>query len=423
MSTNRTLINNEEILRPTQILDKGLPIPFLEGKYQVDQGWCAVITEGGAFKEILQPGTHFLGRYHINRDVKAAAVDLRVKSLLVSTMREFSIAQPVPVEINLDLSVEYRVFDPRRVATEVSAPLTGLFDRVIQAVRSSVAYANVDEIRTQGEGIARATLQRLQAMHLQDVLGLEVLNVLTTSIKATDAGNDALAQLQMSQFTKVQDWRLDNEMMRQVKVTPEWLMINRPEIYAQIMAGNQEIIKEMIDKGLMDPAGFLNQAANSPMSNPLQSLSNFGLPGFANSGFPGMQGLPSPTGQSGSGSQNSFGQSNSPQLGSGQRDVHARMREEISMLQRQPGAKTESKPGTDSNGIADGSYDLRVRVPRNSGGEIIVYFTCSPDYPQSAPVMEVEINGETTPFQSAIMRRWTGQYMVEIVREVKQYFG
>jgi len=421
MSTNRHLINNNEILQPTLLLDKGLPIPFLEGKYQVDQGWCSVITEGGAFKEILQPGTHFLGRYRMFRDVKATAVDLRIKSMMVSTSREFTISQPVPVEINLDLSVEYRVADPRRVVTEITTPLTSLFDRVIQAVRGSVAYANIDEIRTQGEGIARAAFQRLQAMQLPEVLGLQVFNVLTTSIKATDAGNDALAQLQMGQFTKVQDWRVDNEIMRQSQITPEWLMINRPELYAQLMAGNQQIIKEMVDKGLMDPAAFLNQAGNAPMSNPMQLLSGFGMPGTANSG---MFGLPANAQQANTGQQGAPNSSQAvPQLGGGTKDVHSRMREEINLLQKQPGAKTESKPGVDANGIADGSYDLRIRVPRNSGGEIILYFTCPSTFPQTPPVFEVEINGESMPFQSAILRRWTGQYLIEIVREVKQYFG
>jgi hypothetical protein len=99
------------------------------------------------------------------------------------------------------------------------------------------------------------------------------------------------------------------------------------------------------------------------------------------------------------------------------------MREELNMLQKQPGAKTQSKPGVDENGVADGSYDLRVQVPRNLGGEIVIYFTCPAGFPQKPPFIEVEINGEITPFQSSILRRWTGQYLVEIVREIKQFFG
>jgi hypothetical protein len=413
------MINDMEIVRPTQLLDKGLPIPFLEGKYVVDQGWCAVITEGGAFKEILPPGMHYLGRYRLFHDIKAIAVDTRIKNLTVSTTREFSIAQPVPVEVNLDLSVEYRVADPLRVATEITSPLTGLFDRVIQAVRGAVVNASIDEIRTQGEGIARSALQRLQAMQLRVTLGLEVMNVLTTSIKATDVGNDALAQLQMGQFTKVQDWRVDNAIMQQTQVTPQWLMINRPELYAQLMAGNQEIIKEMVDKGLVDPAGFLNQPTNAPAYNPANFLSGMGIPGLNPPNLPNVPNNTPVQSPQGSVPQLSGGMP----TGGGSKDIHSRMREELPYLEKLPGVRLESKAGADNRGIPDGSYNLRIRMPRSSGGEIIIYFTCDHSFPQTPPLMDVEIGGESTPFQSAILRRWNGQYLVEIVREIKQYFG
>lgn len=51
---------------------------------------------------------------------------------------------------------------------------------------------------------------------------------------------------------------------------------------------------------------------------------------------------------------------------------------------------------------------------------------CPKGYPAAgaAPTVEVQIDGEPTPYQSAITRRWTGQnYLVDIAREVKQHFG
>lgn len=122
-----------------------------------------MITVGGAYREILRPGTHFL-YYHIRREVKATEVNVRINNLNVSTEREFSISKPVPVEINLDMSVEYQVKDPRRVAMEMSTPIASLYDRVLQAIRGAVVFATIDEIRTRGEGIANMAFQRLQAM-------------------------------------------------------------------------------------------------------------------------------------------------------------------------------------------------------------------------------------------------------------------
>ena len=405
MSTNRHLIDDFDVIRPEQLLDKGLPLPFLSGKYVVNEGWCAVITEGGAFKEILKPGTHFLEKYHFFRDVKATAINTKINTLTVSTSREFTIQQPVPVEINLDVAVEYQVRDPRRVATEISTPLTSLFDRVIQAMRSAVVHATVVEIRTQGEGIAQTTMQRLQAMQLPKIIGIEIFNVMVTSIKATDAGSDALAQQQMSEYTQARDSQLSNAISQGTQITPQWLMINRPELYAQLMAGKVQVERELIDKGLLDPAAFLNQPSSSSGFNPSNILGQFGNPMLS--------------GQFGGGTQQ-------PQITDqsfAQKDSHSRIKEEIGYLKKISGVKVENKPGQDNDGIPDGSYDIRMTMPRASGGNITIYFSCSKNFPVDPPVMDVEVDDEDVPFQSATLRRWAGQYLVEIAREVKQYFG
>lgn len=409
MSTNRQLLNDFDIIRPQQLLDKGLPLPFLSGKYVVDEGWCAVITEGGAFKEILDPGTHFLSKYHFFRDVKATAINIKLNTLTVSTTREFTIQKPVPVEINLDVAVEYQVRDARRVATEITTPLTSLYDRVLQAIRSAVVYATVDEIRTQGEGIAQASLQRLQAMQLPKVIGIEVFNVLVTTIKATDTGTDVLASQQMGEFTRIRDWQLDNAIVQGTRITPEWLLINRPELYAQLASGNLEVMKELIDKGLLDPASFLNQTSGMPNIDPSKLLGVFNnsmLTPSANNGTQASPNLPL-----------------IPDRGSATKDINTRIREDIGYLKSLPGAQVESKPGQDSDGIPDGSFDIRVNMPRASGGTLVLYINCSKGFPVEPPSIDVEVDNEDASFQSAVLRRWSGQYLVEIAREAKQYYG
>lgn len=412
MGTNRNTINHSAIIYPTQLLDKGIPLPFLEGKFVVDQGWCAVITEGGAFKEILEPGTHFLGKYKLFRDVKATKVDMRVKTLEVMTYGEFNISQPIPVEVDLSLSVEYRVADPRRVVTEVTTPLWSLFDRVIKAVRGSIVYATIDEIRTQGEGIARTTMENLKAMLLPNEIGIEVSTVLTTKIKATDTGNDALASFQKDQWQKVQEFRIDNELIGQTNLSPAWLAINRPELYAQMMAGKTAVTIQMIDKGLLDPAGFLNEAVGAGGLN-INSSNMFvqNLLGITSDNAQNSQAQPA-------------GQDDSiKQVAPSVSDNRSRMKEEINLMKKVPGANVESKPGIDDVGIPDGSYDFKIDFPRSSGGEITLFVSCSEKYPKKPPIIEIEVNGEHTPFQSAILRRWNNNnYLVEIVRELKQFF-
>jgi hypothetical protein len=413
MPNNRHLINDQDVVRPAQLLDKGIPLPFLSGRYVVDEGWVGVITEGGVFKEALKPGTYFLNRYRFFRDVKAIAVDTRQQTLTVSTVREFTIAQPVPVEINLNLAVEYRICDARRVALEVRTPLTSLYDRVLQAVRGIVTQVSVDEIRTQGEGIAHLTFQRLKAMHLPRVLGIEVLNVLTTSIKATDAGNDALATRTMDEYTRTRDWQMDQAMLEGTQVDWNWLALHRPELAQQMLANQGMVAQQMIDKGLLDPAGVLQNPANS------KGQGNIELDNILN-----------PFKQSNQGQSSSLSVDQQPQLPQDSAqpedksvDIHDRIREEIQLLQKMPGCQVETQPGMDEHGVPDGSYNMRIVFPRTSGGEIVLYISCMPTYPKSPPIVTVDVDGQEQPFQSAILRRWQGQYLIELAREVKQWFA
>jgi hypothetical protein len=413
MTSNRHLISDLDVVRPAQLLAKGIPLPFLSGRYVVDEGWVAVITEGGTYKETLEPGTYFLNRYRFFRDVKAIAVDNRVQTLTITTMREFTIAQPVPVEINLDLAVEYRICDARRVALEVRTPLTSLYDRVLQAVRSIVTHVSIDEIRTQGEGIARLTLQRLQGEQLPKTLGIEVFNVLTTSIKATDAGNDALAARSMDEYTSTRDWQMEQAMLQGSQIDWNWLVVNRPELANQILANQGMVTQQMIDKGLLDPAGVLQSPAGGGMNQ-----GGFDLNSMVN---PFQNGSGSLSGGASQPQLVQGGEQGKSNVGSA--DIHDRIREEIKMLKKLPGSTVEARPGMGKDGVPDGSYNMRVAFPRTSGGEIVLYVACQSDYPNTPPIVNVDVDGQEKSFQSAILRRWRGQYLIELAREVKQWFA
>ena len=101
---------------------------------------------------------------------------------------------------------------------------------MIQAVRGAVVYATIDEIRTQGERLARTTLQRLQAMQLSKIIGLEVLNVLVTAIETTDTAQDPLAAQEMKHYTTMREWELEQHTTAQSQVSWEWLLVHRPDV-------------------------------------------------------------------------------------------------------------------------------------------------------------------------------------------------
>ena len=248
MNTNRDRIDNTIIKQPAVALERGL-LPGFQGMYVVDQGWIAVVTEGGSYKETLQPGHHSLGHYKYNRDIKMTNVNTKLQTLAVVTNGEFKIQQsvagqlPLALDIDLGLSVEYQVSDPLRVAMEIERPVTALFDRVIQATRDAVAFLSINEVRTGGASIARTIQQNLQGMLLPKTIGIEVFGVFIT----------------------------DAYMTQNSQVTWEWLLINRPEVAQMYIAQYGELAKSMIDKGMLNTAEFLT---GPPGSSPTAADGN-----------------------------------------------------------------------------------------------------------------------------------------------------
>lgn len=411
MTTNRDRVDNTIIKKPAVTLERGL-LPGFQGKYVVDEGWVAVVTEGGAYRETLQPGHHSLGRYKYRRDIRMTNVNTKIQTVSVITSDEFKIQQsvagqmPLIFDVDLSLSIEYQVSDPLRVAMEIERPVTALFDRVIQAARDGVSYVGINEVRAGGGIIARTIQQNLQGMNLPKTIGMEVLGVFVTSIQATDSGEDALARTAWENFSAINEWQRDAYMTQNSQVTWEWLLINQPQIAQQYIAQYGDLAKTMIEKGMLNTAGFLNA--------PPGSIPSVSTPGMGNifSGFPGLPGPPTAQGQLSAGA------------GVAPADPHARMRQEKEYLEKIDGAKVDMKAGMDSHQTPDGSYMVRLMMPRTSGGLIQVFFDCSPRYPLEAPDVTVLVDDQPTQFQSAALRGWRGgEYLVEVARDVRNYFS
>lgn len=394
MSNNRELLNERDMVRAAQIVEKGIPLPFLDNKFRVDEGWWGVVTEGGAFKEILEPGTHFMRRYHQWRDIRIQLVKKLQYTLDVKTRDELQIRKPLPVKVKLDVSVECRVTDPRRVATEIDRPLAALWDRTVQAARDVLSFAERDDVLIHHDRIGRGILQQLQAMQLKLVLGIDPFHVNVVTLETLGTGADELAKAEMQRLQRIEDWKLDTVMIGQSQMTPEWLMVHRPEIYQQMLAGNQSLLKELIDKGLLDPAGFMNQPLGASAVDPRQLLGNVNLGGLL--GVPGAGGATTSP-------QSNYGQPAA--LGSGvvqpvgADGALARIREEVDLLRAVPGAQAKVTTGVDDSGLPDGSYAVDLAAPRPSGGTMRVFFICPKGYPQIRPELELELDDQVRIYQ------------------------
>jgi len=400
MSTdNRHTISEMDLVQPEQLLDKGIPLPLLSGKYEVREGFCAVITEGGVFKEELGPGFYYLHKYKFFRDVKAILVDMRMKQLNIETNRVFSMRYPVPVQLDLNMSVEYRVADPRMVALEIEEPLHSLYDRINQAIGPLISNSNYHEVLQNRDDFSERILKKVLGLRLGKTIGIDVHNVIITMLRALDSGEDALSQQIMNEYTTYRNWQVDSAIIATSQMDM-MTMLKQASPDKRI-----ELLQDMVDKGFMDPAGgFLNQTTSNnqqsfqpnPMMNQLMSGFGVGQPqsNMSNQQLTSGNNLPN--------SQN--------------RD--ARMHEEINLMRQIPGIIIETKAGLDQDGLPNGFYNFRVCAPKQSGGEVVCYFACGPDYPSEPPLMMVEVEGEDYPFESANLRNWRRQYLVEIVREV-----
>lgn len=404
---NRSSINDGDIVNSEQILDKGFPLPLLSGKYEVKEGYKAIILVGGVFEEILSPGFYYLSRYSMFRNVRSILVDMRVKQLHVKTSREFQIKYPASVQVDLDLTAEYKVVDPRIVAIEYESPLQSFYDRIIAAASPVISTSSIEEVRTGGEEIGQKIFQRLKADHLEKLIGIEVFNIVVTTIKALDAGEDILAQDQTERYFGYQDLQFREMLRRKVPDFLDRLEIegNKDDLIKAYLDDKTRIYLKLLEEGGIDPASFLNQAAGNPGvdSNQLsQSLSPF---------------LPQSNRDQGGQPKLSESTMTQPQ------DIHSRIKEEVEFLKKLPGAAIEVKLGRDEDGIADGSYNLRVEVPSTSGEKLTCYIHCNTNYPNEVPIIETEVNGEEIPFESSILRHWNKQYLIEIIREVLSYRG
>ena len=403
VSDNRHTISELDLVRPEQLLDKGIPLPLLSGKYQVKEGFCAVITEGGVYKEILGPGFYYLHKYKLFRDVKATVVDMRVKKLDVETDRVFAMRYPVPIQLDLDLTVEYRVVDPRMVALEIEEPLHALFDRINQSIGPLISNSNYNEVLQNRDAFSDRLLQKVIGQQFGKVIGIEVLNIIIIKLRALDTGDDAMSQQIMDEYTTVRNWQIDSTILANSPMDM-MMMLKQASPDKRI-----ELLQDMVDKGYLDRAGnLLNQSTGNPQSEYPNQMMDQLLSGFGS----GMSQAP---GTNFMGGQNQLLTGNNANTG---QDRNTRMREEINLLKQIPGIEVETKSGIDVDGLPNNFTNFKVDAPKQSGGKIVCYIACGPEYPGEPPLLMVEVDGEDYPYESSNMRNWRGQYIVEIVREV-----
>ncbi len=409
MSDNRNYIDEGTLVKREQILEKGIPIIGLSGKYQVKEGYCAVLTEGGVYKETLSPGFYHLHKYRLFRELTATVVDMRLKKLEIETCQKHQIRYPFPVEIDLDLTVEYKVSDPRTIALEFEEPLRALFDRVTSVVDPIIANASHEEVLTQRPAIGQKIFQNLQALQLSRTIGIDVRNILITKLKVHDTGSDIISTKAKEETFFYRDSTMEAYVLAHApRDFISLLMQADPNERIKLMQTWIAEIGPLPESNMAYPAGGFGGGFNQMQS----MFGQYGQQPMLGGGFipqPGYQGgyqVPMPQ-----------------QMLPGQSNEQNRMVNELNYLRSIPGAEVETRAENDQHGLATGGHMVRVTIPKQSGGIITCYFLCSAKYPTMPPLLSVEVDGQDYPYSPPSLRNWRGNYLYEIVREVMDGVG
>ncbi len=406
MTSNKALINEFELVSPPTTLDRGSLLPLIGGRYQVDEGFKAVITVGGTYKETLGPSHYDLHKYRAFRDIKSYLVDMRQKTLEMTTKREVKTAgKPVPIDLELNMTIYYQIENARMIALEVHEPLTKLFEIALDAASATLVHWDINMVRMNRAGLGEAVLKKLKADNLPKILGISVSKVIVTKLAAMDMGDDVLAQQVMDQYTTMQNWQVDSYIAANSNPNEAWLLQNGHE---NLLIAREEakvkLLTELIDKGWGDNAAFLNQAAGSDFSDPTEILKQFVDDGNNNR-------------------EQVYDNTKKLNTGTSQNAL-LRIKEDKVHLQKKSGlGEISILAQNDDSGIPTGGYFVTVDVPRFEAGHLFITFLCDLNYPNSAPKVSVELNNNALDFSSEIISHWRQEYLIEILHEVFSFLG
>jgi membrane protease subunit HflK len=182
-----------------------LAIWFISGIFIVNPAEETVILRLGQYSEVLQPGLHWFARFIDKKytvDVQkiysfALQGDFLTKSSdqgdLSSTLQEVSgtkaadIADQSKNLVNVELTVQYRISDPRAYLFGVIDPDETIKEVAAGALSDVVGQMKLDEVLTTGrEMLSSGVMERVKLVLVPYNAGIEVMKVTLRKVQAPD---------------------------------------------------------------------------------------------------------------------------------------------------------------------------------------------------------------------------------------------
>jgi hypothetical protein len=386
------------LVEPARTLDRGFL--GLGGRLDVPEGAVAVITVGGRYYETLSPGSRDLSGYEWGRNVQAYFVQTRERQLRFTSNGQFYIqvtgadGSRAPVKINVELLVGYQVLpqNAQRVALEIDKPAAKLCGFVMDAVRESVKWLDIEAFLTGGRALAERVRSELEKARIEQKTGLTLGEVVALSLTGADRVSETMVQ---------------QVLQSHEGIDADWLIRNRPELYSQLLKMAMEHSA---------PAAILNQPLNTD-ANPLLNLL---LPG---TGSQPPRKLLSDAQSSGDVGRQAEQASPQP--------VHTDpispgcIEREWAALEK-VAQRVDGRPGLKGpRAIPDGSFDFVLIIQAASRQDVQIDLHLPVGFEQgAAPRRQVTIKGENQKFPPVTEADWQADpRLTRLVEDVRRYYA
>lgn len=182
---------------------------FLGGLFIVNPAEEAVILRFGKYSTVMQPGLHWIARFIDKKylvDVRkiysfSLEGDFLTKSseqndlqnqYTVESTKKLTSADQSKNLVNVELTVQYRISDPRRYLFNVVDPDGTIKSVAAGALSDMVGQMKLDEVLTTGrENLSSGVMERIKSVLAPYNIGLEVVAVTLRKVQAPNQVREA----------------------------------------------------------------------------------------------------------------------------------------------------------------------------------------------------------------------------------------
>ncbi len=149
----------------------------------IGAGYTGLLIKNGRLVRTLSPGRHFNFALPLLEECELILVDTKIRNLEIESHGDF--LSKDQYLINVSLNIMYQVVDPKRVALELSEPITALISAIKDTLGEAIGQLRVEQLTTQGRAYIRQYI--LEHTEVSYSLGFALEDVRVNDINFPEA--------------------------------------------------------------------------------------------------------------------------------------------------------------------------------------------------------------------------------------------